>query len=173
MHANPKEDLAKITMIYRHAPVIPKNRHRSTAFITGLSFKAGCAYASTVSHDCHNMLVIGSDDKAMALAANTLRECSGGISVVQDGRVLALMSLPLAGLMSLKSVKEAAGELEEIEKALKIIGCPHESVEMTISLLGLIVLGELHLSNRGLVELKDDNPPRFVELFLPEGIKHV
>ncbi|MCK5736254.1 MAG: hypothetical protein KAH21_07225, partial [Spirochaetaceae bacterium] len=80
-------------------------------------------------------------------------------------RVLALMSLPLAGLMSLKSVKEAAGELEEIEKALKIIGCPHESVEMTISLLGLIVLGELHLSNRGLVELKDGNPPRFVELF--------
>ncbi|RKX74521.1 MAG: adenine deaminase, partial [Spirochaetes bacterium] len=75
------------------------------------------------------------------------------------------MSLPLAGLMSLKSVKEASLELEGIEEALRIIGCPHESVEMTISLLGLIVLGELHLSNRGLVELKEGEAPRFVTLF--------
>jgi len=53
----------------------------------------------------------------------------------------------------------------QIEKALKSIGCPHESVEMTISLLGLVVLGELHLSNRGLVELKNGKPPRFVNLY--------
>jgi adenine deaminase len=138
---------------------------RSTGFITGLNFRAGSAYASTVSHDCHNLLVIGSNDEAMALAANTLRESGGGLTVVENGKVLALMALPLAGLMSLKSVKEAAGELEDIEKALKSIGCPHESVEMTISLLGLIVLGELHLSNRGLVELKNGKPPRFVNLY--------
>ncbi len=164
-HAAPEKDLAKISMIYRHKAEIPQEQRRSTGFLTGLGFKAGCAYASTQSHDCHNLLVIGSDDEAMALAANTLIESGGGLTVVENGKVLALMSLPLAGLMSLKSVEEASKELEGIEEALRIIGCPHESVEMTISLLGLIVLGELHLSNRGLVELKEGEAPRFVTLF--------
>lgn len=163
--ADPEKDLAKISMIYRHESPVAGEHRRSTGFITGLNFRAGSAYASTVSHDCHNLLVIGSNDEAMALAANTLRESGGGLTVVENGKVLALMALPLAGLMSLKSVKEAAGELEDIEKALKSIGCPHESVEMTISLLGLVVLGELHLSNRGLVELKNGKPPRFVNLY--------
>jgi len=164
-HAAPEKDLAKISVIYRHEAVIPPEHHRSSAFLTGLGFKSGCAYASTVSHDCHNLLVIGTDDEAMALAANTLIESGGGLTVVENGKVLSLMNLPLAGLMSLKSVEEASVELESIEEALRIIGCPHESVEMTLSLLGLIVLGELHLSNRGLVELKDGESPRFVNLF--------
>ena len=164
-HAVPEKDLAKISVIYRHEAEVPQEYRRSTGFLTGLGFKAGCAYASTQAHDCHNLLVIGSCDEAMALAANTLRESGGGLTVVENGNVLALMRLPLAGLMSLKSVKEASEELEGIEEALRLIGCPHESVEMTISLLGLIVLGELHLSNRGLVELKEGEAPRFVTLF--------
>ncbi|RKX77790.1 MAG: adenine deaminase, partial [Spirochaetes bacterium] len=164
-HAVPEKDLAKISVIYRHEAEVPQEHRRSTGFLTGLGFKAGCAYASTQAHDCHNLLVIGSCDEAMALAANTLRESGGGLTVVENGNVLALMRLPLAGLMSLKSVKEASEELEGIEEALRLIGCPHESVEMTISLLGLIVLGELHLSNRGLVELKEGEAPRFVTLF--------
>jgi adenine deaminase len=166
LHADPEKDIAKISMIYRHKAEIPEKYKQFTGFITGLNFRPGYAYASTVSHDSHNLLVIGTEDKAMALAANTLRECGGGLTVVENDRVIALMELPLAGLMSLKSVKEASEELENIENALKQTGCPHESVEMTISLLGLVVLGELHISNRGLVELKGGKPPEFTDLFL-------
>ena len=101
----------------------------------------------------------------MALAANTLKEAGGGLTVVHNNAVSALMPLPFAGLMSLKSVGEAAEELKLVESAIKKAGCPHDSVEMTISLLGLIVLGDLHLSNRGLVQLKAGNPPQFVSLF--------
>ena len=164
LHADPDRDLAKISMIYRHKAHIPDERRRSMGFLSGLTLKAGTALASTVSHDCHNLLVIGTDDEEMAVAANAVRESGGGIAVVQNGRVLARLSLPFAGLMSLDSVEKTAENLEKVEEAIKIAGCPHPSVEMTISLLGLIVLGELHLSNRGLVELKEGEPPRFVDL---------
>ena len=164
LHADPDRDLAKISMIYRHEAPIPGEHRRSTAFLTGLSLKPRIAIASTVAHDCHNLMVIGTDDESMALAANILRETGGGIAVVQDDGILARMPLPFGGLMSLKSVEDAAQEIEHVEEALKSAGCPHDSVEMTISLLGLIVLGELHLSNRGLVEFKDGKPPRFVDL---------
>ena len=163
---DPGMDLAQLTMIYRHeAPVSPEHL-QAHAFVSGLKLKPGSAYASTVSHDCHNLLVLGTDSEAMALAANTLIESGGGLAVVKDGKVLAHMALPFAGLMSLKPAAEAARDLAEIEEALKQAGCPHGSAEMTISLLGLVVLPELHLSNRGLVRLKDGRPPEFVELVI-------
>ncbi len=168
IEADAGRDIAKLAVIYRHEKVIPEKNRKAMGLVSGLSFREGSAYASTVSHDCHNMLVIGNDDNAMALAANTLRETGGGLAVVADGKVQAVMPLPFAGLMSLKSVGEAAEELREIENAIRNAGCQHDSVEMTISLLGLIVLGELHLSNRGLVQLKEGNPPRFVSLFVEE-----
>lgn len=164
LHADPSRDLAKIAMIYRHSKTVAVDHQRSLAFVTGLTLKPGTAYASTVSHDCHNLMVIGTDDEAMALAANVLRESSGGIAVVQNNRVLAHLPLPFAGLMSLESVETTAERLGKVEEAIKTAGCPHPAVEMTISLLGLIVLGELHLSNRGLVELKEGRPPVFVDL---------
>ena len=165
IEADAGRDIAKLAVIYRHEKEIAEEYKRGMGFVTGLTLKPGCAYASTVSHDCHNLLVAGTDDNAMALAANTLKEAGGGLAVVIDNKVEALMPLPFAGLMSLKSVEDASAELGAVEDAIRKAGCPHDSVEMTISLLGLIVLGDLHLSNRGLVELKEGNPPRFVSLF--------
>ena len=133
--------------------------------MAGTSFKPGCAYASTVSHDCHNLLVVGMDDEAMALAANTLIQSQGGICIVKEGKVAAHLPLPFGGLMSLEPAEIVARGVNEIEAALKEIGCPHDSFEMTMSLLGLVVLGELRLSNRGLVELMD-GPPALVDLIL-------
>jgi adenine deaminase len=166
MKADPLNDLTKLAMIYRHEMKIPHQSQRASAFVKGLGFKPNTAYASTVSHDCHNLLVLGTDDESMAIAANCLIDRGGGLAVVQNNKVLAHMELPFAGLMSLKSVPEAAHELLALEEALKKIGCPHDSAEMTISLLGLVVLPELHLSNKGLVRLKDGNPPEFVDLFM-------
>jgi adenine deaminase len=131
-----------------------------------LNFKPDCAYASTVSHDCHNLLVIGTSDGAMAKAGNELIKTDGGLCVVVDGKVEATLPMPLGGLMSLESVDDVAMQLKTIEQALKKAGCPHDSIEMTMSLLGLIVLEELHISNQGLVELKPGQMPKFVDLML-------
>jgi adenine deaminase len=159
------DDLAKIAMLYRHKASITDEDRKAFGLLRGLTLKPRTAIATTVSHDCHNLLVIGTDDGAMALAANTLKKSGGGITVVQNGKVSALLALPFAGLMSLKPIAEVSNELKLVEQAIASAGCPHDSVEMTISLLGLIVLGELHLSNKGLVRLVDGEPPCFVDLF--------
>ncbi|MBI9091181.1 MAG: adenine deaminase [Desulfobacterium sp.] len=166
LKADPGKDIAKIGMFYRHAAQGEITHPKSLGFVSGTGMKPGVAYASTVSHDCHNLLVIGTDDAAMALAANAVIDSKGGTAVVTDNKVTGHMALPLAGLMSLDSIETAADQVDAVEAAMKEAGCVHESMEMTLSLLGLVVLGELHISNRGLVELKDGQPPRFVELII-------
>ena len=164
LKADPSRDLAKGVLFYRHGDDAPKGS-RGVGFVAGTGFGPGTAYASTVSHDCHNLLVVGTDDGAMALAANTLIQSQGGIAVVKGDEVLAHLPLPFGGLMSLDPAKIVAGKVNEIEAALAAIGCPHANFEMTLSLLGLVVLGQLSLSNRGLVALVD-GPPTFVDLFV-------
>ncbi|MCG8633780.1 MAG: amidohydrolase family protein [Desulfobacterales bacterium] len=164
--AAPEKDIAKAAMFYRHKPGSGAENPKALGLVSGTGFKPGCAYASTVSHDCHNLLVVGMDDDAMALAANTLIESKGGLVVVGEGKVLAHLALPLGGLMSLDSVETAAKGVTDIESAMVQTGCCHPAFEMTLSLMGLVVLGELRLSNRGLVEMKDGAPPEFVDLIL-------
>jgi adenine deaminase len=165
---DPSHDLAKAAIFYRHKPKEGLTGTKSASFVKGVHLNRGAAYASTVSHDCHNLLVVGMDEDAMVLAANTIIEIGGGIAIVVDGKLEAVMPMPLAGLMSLESMEVAAQQACQIEDALNTAGCPYPSFEMTLSLLGLIVLEELHLSNRGLVELKAGQPPRFVDLFINE-----
>lgn len=166
LHADPEQDLAKAAVFYRHSPDGTGDRSRGLGFVNGTGFMAGSAYASTVCHDCHNLLVVGMDDAAMALAANTLIESGGGLAVVAQNRVLAHLPLPLGGIMGLSSMAAAAEGINAVERALAQIGCPHQSFEMTLSLVGLVVLGELRLSNRGLVALLEGQAPRFVDLIL-------
>jgi adenine deaminase len=164
LKADPDQDIAKAGMFFRHPPNGTANKTRGLGFVSNTRFLPGSAYASTVSHDCHNLLVVGMDDVAMALAANTLIESGGGLAVVKENRVLAHLPLPLGGIMGLDSMETTAAAVQAVEAALAKIGCPHPSFEMTLSLLGLVVLGELRLSNRGLVELKEGQAPRFVDL---------
>jgi adenine deaminase len=162
--ADPDQDLVKAGVFYRHAPKEGATGTHTLGFVTGLTFEPGAAFASTVSHDCHNLLVLGSDDAAMATAANAVIEMDGGMVVVVDGEVNARLPLPVGGLMALDSAAAAAHRVEAIEEGLKAAGCPHPAAEMTISLLALIVLEELHLSNKGLVALRPGQPPEFVDL---------
>ena len=166
--ADPTRDLAKVAIFYRHAPQPGLTGTKGLGFVTGLTFKPNSAYASTVSHDCHNLLVVGTDDQAMATAANELIKVGGGIVLVVNGKVDSTMPMPLGGLMSLESVEKTAETLRGVEQSFKKAGCPHDSIEMTLSLLGLIVLEELHLSNKGLVELKPGQMPKFVDLIVNE-----
>ncbi|RHW63502.1 adenine deaminase [Clostridium botulinum] len=144
-------------------------RHHETgkagySFVKGFGIKRG-AMAATVAHDAHNLLVIGTNDEDMALAANTLIECGGGMVAVQDGKVLGLVPLPIAGLMSNKPLEEMAEMVEKLDSAWKEIGCDIVSPFMTMALIPLACLPELRLTNRGLV---DCNKFEFVSLFVEE-----
>ena len=166
LKADPDQDLAKIFDIYRHLPDFGVTMSHGAGFIRGVGMKANCAYASTVAHDSHNLMVVGTSDEAMALAANALVECEGGIAIVADGKLAYVMELPLAGLMCLESAEVAAARVIKLEQAIADTGCPHSKMEMTLSFAALPVLEELHISNRGYVLLKTGKAPELVPLIV-------
>lgn len=131
-------------------------RHHGTGtvgkgFVKGFGIKRG-AMAQTVAHDAHNLLVVGSSDEDMALAANTLVACGGGMCAVQDGAVLGCVSLPIAGLMSDKGVQDVSEDVARLEDAWGKLGCDLPSPFMTMGLVALACLPKLRLTNRGLVD---------------------
>ncbi|TYL06728.1 Adenine deaminase [Moorella thermoacetica] len=145
--AGVEADLAKVAVVERHGG----NGSIGLGFVRGFGFKAG-AVASTVAHDSHNLLIVGMNDADMALAGNTLAGCGGGMVAVRDGQVLALLPLPIAGLMSDRPVEEVAARLAAVHRAWQELGCRLVSPFMTMALLSLPVLPELRLTNRGLVD---------------------
>lgn len=131
-------------------------RHHETGkhgvgFVKGFNIKCG-AMASTVAHDAHNLLVVGTNDEDMALAANTLIECGGGLCVVQNGKVLGRVELPLAGLMNPLPNEEMAARVEKLNEAWISIGCDIVSPFMTMALIPLACIPDLRLTDRGLVD---------------------
>lgn len=149
--ADPDRDLAKAALV---------ERHRATGgvevgFVSGFGMNSGCAFASTVAHDSHHMIVVGTDDLAMATAANKLAEVGGGQIVVQDGRPAALIELPIAGLMSDKHAEVVAAEAEALLKAMRACGCHLNNANMQLSLLALVVIPDLRISDRGLVDVNE------------------
>ena len=131
-------------------------RHRATGrigcgFVQGFGIQRG-AMASTVAHDAHNLFVVGANDADMALAANTLIACGGGQAVVADGEVLALMKLPIAGIMAEETVEEASCEVHALEQAWEELGCAIPAPFMPMAFIPLACLPELRLTDRGLVD---------------------
>jgi adenine deaminase len=111
------------------------------------------------------LLIVGTNDEDMALAANTLAEAGGGLAIVRDGKVLALLALPIAGLMSEESAEAIAEKVSALDEAWKELGCRLTSPFMNMAFLSLPVLPELRLTNRGLV---DTMKFEFAEMFLKE-----
>jgi adenine deaminase len=120
-------------------------------FVRGFHFKAG-AVASTIAHDSHNLLIVGTNDADIAFAGNTLAEAGGGMVAVRDGEVLALVPLPIAGLMSQEPVEVVNEQVQSLARAWRELGCDLESPFMTMSILALPVIPELRVTNRGLVD---------------------
>lgn len=141
------QDVLKAFVFERHNAT---GRH-GVGFVKGFHVQCG-AMASTVAHDAHNLLVIGTNDEDMALAANTLIACGGGEVIVQNGEVLGCVPLPLAGLMNPKPAEAMNALVENLGKAWKQIGCDIQSPFMTMALIPLACLPELRLTNRGLVD---------------------
>ena len=157
VEADPDADIMKMAVFERHH----ETGTAGFGFVKGFGFKKG-AMAQTVAHDAHNLLVAGTNDADMSLAANTLIECGGGLCAVADGKVLALVPLPIAGLMNDLPVEEMAGLVSRLSDAWREMGCAINSPYMTMALIPLACLPELRLTNRGLVDCRTF---RFVDLF--------
>lgn len=144
------QDVACVALVERH-----KATGRVTnAFIRGFGFGPGCAAASTVSHDCHHLVVVGTSRADMALAVNKLAEVGGGMVVYRDGEMLALVELPIAGLMSDRRVEVVADELVRLEDAFIQCGCHMAYAYKQLSMLALVSIPELRLSDLGLVDVE-------------------
>lgn len=147
LESDTEQDVLKTFVFERHNNT---GKH-GVGFVKGFNIKCG-AMASTVAHDAHNLLVIGTNDEDMALAANTLINCGGGMCAVQNGEVLGCVPLPLAGLMNTKPNEEMSRLVESLSEAWVKIGCNIVSPFMTMALIPLACLPELRLTDRGLVD---------------------
>ena len=111
------------------------------------------AMASTVAHDSHHMIVVGTDRAHMAAAANRLAEIGGGVTLHADGEERALVELPIAGLMSDRPAAEVAAKADTLMQAMRDAGCSLNNAYMQHSLLALVVIPELRISDLGLVDV--------------------
>ncbi|HEY5730609.1 MAG TPA: adenine deaminase C-terminal domain-containing protein, partial [Anaerolineales bacterium] len=149
IQADIKSDIAKIALVERH-----KGTGGVTmGLVSGFGFTAKCAIASTIAHDSHHMIVVGTDDVSMAAAANSLARIGGGQVVVKDGKVIGKVELKIAGLMSKQKADVVAKKAESILKGFKACGCKLNNPNMQLSLLALVVIPELRISDKGLVDV--------------------
>jgi len=133
-------------------------RHRATggvtnAFVSGFGYNQPCAVASTVAHDAHHMIVVGTNHDDMAKAANRLAQVGGGVTVFSNGKELALVELPIAGLMSDERAEVVAVKAQKMVDAMIKCGCTLNNAYMQHSLLALVVIPELRISDIGLIDV--------------------
>jgi adenine deaminase len=147
--ADPARDLLKLAVIERHGG----SGRTGLGFVRGLGLGRG-ALASTVAHDHHNLIVAGADDASMLAAAGAVAEVGGGLAAAEGDRVLALLPLPIAGLMSDWPAARAAARIEELTAAAHGLGSRLQDPFMTLSFLALEVIPSLKLTDRGLVDVE-------------------
>jgi len=160
--ADPARDLAKLAVIERHKAT----GNIGLGFVQGLGLKAG-AIAGTVAHDAHNIIIAGTNDADMVLAARTLMVSGGGFAVVREGKVLAQVRLAVAGLMSDAPLEVVTAGLEALGAAYRdIAGLPAQAEAhpfMAMSFLSLEVIPSLKLTDQGLIDVEAFSP---AQLFL-------
>ena len=143
------QDVCQIALVERHRAT----GQVTNGFVSGFGYDTDCAVASTVAHDSHHMIVVGTNKADMALAANTLGDVGGGIVVVSKGKVLALVELPIAGLMSDERAEAVAKKAGKMVEAMQHCGCSLNNAYMQHSLLALVVIPELRISDIGLIDV--------------------
>lgn len=141
-------------------------RHRATGnigkgFVKGFNLKSG-AIASTVAHDSHNMIIVGTNDYDMYVAAVELVKSQGGKVVVNNGQIISKLPLPIAGLMSDKDFNYVLDKCAELNKASHSIGCTLEDPFMTMAFMSLPVIPELKITDKGIF---DTNKFNFTDIF--------
>jgi adenine deaminase len=145
-----EKDITKIAVVERHKGTGEVN----VGLVHGFGFTVPCAVGTTVAHDSHHMIVVGTDETDMALAANQLAKMGGGQVVVREGDVIGKVELPIGGLMSHERADVVAEKAASILEGFKACGCKLNNPNMQLSLLALVVIPEIRISDLGLVDVK-------------------
>jgi adenine deaminase len=143
--ADTSADILKIVVKDRYNDAAP-----AIGLIKGFGIKSG-AFASSVAHDSHNIICIGTRDADITAAINEIVRMKGGLAVVHEGKISSL-SLPIAGIMSDLTVNEVADKYESLSDLVKRLGCSMSAPFMTLSFMALLVIPELKLSDKGLFD---------------------
>ena len=148
--ADPEQGYLKVAVIERHKAT----GNVGLGISKGLGLQRG-AIATTVAHDSHNIIIAGTNDADMVLAAETLQEMGGGLAVVENGKILTSLPLSIGGLMSDAPFEEVYAQLKDLDKSLLAIGAPsHFNAFLTLSFLSLPVIPDLKLTDLGLFDVK-------------------
>jgi len=147
-HPNVREDILKMVVIERHQAT----GNIGIGFVQGFGLKKG-AIGSTVAHDSHNLVIVGTNDPDIFKIIEEIKSLGGGMAVASDGKVLASLALPIAGLMSRTSVEAVDHRLEKLHRAARELGCTVPDPFMKLSFLSLPVIPELKLTDKGLVDV--------------------
>lgn len=147
--AEPDKDISKIAVIERHKGT----GHIGLGFVTGYGLKKG-AIASSVAHDSHNLIVAGTNDEDMAIAANAVLENEGGLAVAVDGKLIGTLALPLGGLMCEQDAASVEEKLVALKKQARVLGVP-EGIDpfMTLAFTALPVIPKLRIITKGVVDV--------------------
>ncbi|QDY99666.1 adenine deaminase [Nitratireductor mangrovi] len=144
-----RNDVCQIALVERHkgsGAVV-------NGFVSGFGYTEDCAMASTVAHDSHHMIVVGTNKNDMALAANRLGQVGGGVVMISKGKELALVEMPIAGLMSDERAEIVAAKADRLSAAMRDMGCSLNNAYMQHSLLALVVIPELRISDLGIIDV--------------------
>jgi adenine deaminase len=148
VQADPAQDVAKLAVLERHAA----SGRVGLGFVHGFGLREG-AFASTVAHDAHNLVVAGADDASMLACVDRLEQLGGGIVVARDGEVVGELALPVAGIMTDAPPAQVAATMDELHALLREQGVTPEAPFMVLSFLALSVIPSLKLTDRGYVDV--------------------
>jgi len=144
--ADPSRDILKIAVVNRY-----ENKPPAVGFVRGIGLQRG-AIASSIAHDCHNIVAVGCSDESLAQVVNLVVAQQGGIAVVSPGQADAVLPLPIAGLMSDRYAEQVAEEFAGLTQRVLQLGSPLQAPFMTLSFLALLVIPELKISDLGLFD---------------------
>ncbi len=147
-YPNPEEDLLKIAVVERHRGT----GNIGVGFVQGFGLKEG-AIGSSVAHDSHNIIVVGTNDEEILRAVQGIQKMGGGLIVISKGKVLASLPLPIGGLMAEVSVDRVYQKLRALDEKVRELGCELVDPFMALSFLSLPVIPELKITDKGLVDV--------------------
>jgi adenine deaminase len=144
-----RADILKLAVVERYG----KTGDVGVGFVKGFDLKEG-ALACSVAHDHHNIVVVGTNDEDMALAVRSIEKHQGALAAVSNGKIQAVLPLPIAGLMSDLCADEVIERIEHLNEAARAMGCKLPSPFMTLSFISLPTVPELGITDKGLVDVK-------------------
>ncbi len=149
IQVDPSQGIAKIAIVERHMGT----GDIQVGLVKGFGFNVPCAVGTTVAHDSHHMIIVGTDEDNMAKATEILSEIGGGQVVIKEGEVIGQVALPIAGLMSNERAEVVAENASSVLAGFRACGCDLNNPNMQLSLLALVVIPELRISDLGLVDV--------------------